>query len=126
MGRELMLNLVLQGGTECMGITHHTVRNDLHVHGKKRGMGSILEASGVLAVSRLDDRQSEAVVRGNGNRDNNRERPADVSLCRAKDVRTGDGRRGHGRIALDVGITFPQAAFNVAEAAIEQLGAAEQ
>ena len=89
-------------------------------------MGPILEARGVLAVLGVEDRQSGAVVLGVGNGDNNRERPADVLLCRAQDVRTGDGRRDHGRIALDVGITCPQAAYNVAEAATEQLGAVEK
>eukprot|EP00973_Karenia_brevis_P063324 8802677-Karenia_brevis.AAC.1 len=54
-----------------------------------------------------------------------RERPADVLLCRAHDVRTGNGQRGNGRVALDVGIVCPQAACHLPNAAEEQLGAAE-
>ena len=43
------------------------------------------------------------------------ERPADVLLCRAQDIRTG-GTSGAGKVALDVGIVCPQATCHLADA----------
>ena len=56
----------------------------------------------------------------------NLERPADVLLCRAQDVRLGVAARGDGRVALDVGVVCPQAASHMAAAVGERLGAAEE
>ena len=53
--------------------------------------------------------------------DRGRERPADVMLVRACDVRTGVD----GRVALAVGVVCPQAASHRASGARESLGAAE-
>jgi hypothetical protein len=54
-----------------------------------------------------------------------RERPADVLLCRAQDVRVGAaGGSAVGRVALDVGIVCPQAGVHL-DNAQEVLGAAE-
>ena len=63
---------------------------------------------------------------GPGEATRNRERPADVLLCRAHDIRTGAQGSGNGRVALDVGIVNPQAASHMGSAAQECLGAAEE
>jgi len=57
----------------------------------------------------------------------NQERPADVLLCRAQDIRVGQPQGGSaGKVALDVGIVCSQAASHLASAAAERLGAAEE
>ena len=104
------------GGDKTYG--HHVVRNDIYGHAKRGGMGPVLEAQGVMSVLGVEYR------RGSGQRGGG-ERPADVLLCRAQDLQTGVGRQGHGRVALDVGIICPQAASHLADAAGEELGAAE-
>ena len=55
-----------------------------------------------------------------------KERPADVLLLRASDVRSGAEGRVDGRVALDVGIVCPQASSHAAAASQESLGAAEE
>jgi len=52
-------------------------------------------------------------------------RPADVLLCRAQDVDTGDGVKA-ARVVLDVGIICPQAAGHLSNTAGGSLGAAEE
>ena len=54
-----------------------------------------------------------------------RERPADVLLTGARNVRTGAAGVVSGKIALDVGIVCPQAQSHLSDAAGERLGAAE-
>ena len=104
------------GGDRTYG--HHTVRNDLYAQAK-RGLGSaVLEAKGVLDVL-----QCEQGGAGSGR---GRERPADVLLAQARDVRTGASGVVTGKVALDVGIVCPQASGHLSEAAGEQLGAAER
>ena len=83
-------------------------------------MGPVLEANGVLNTLGVEGRGGAGHGGGNG-----RERPADVLLCRAQDVRTGNGQRANGRVALDVGIVCPQAACHLTNAAGQPLGAAE-
>ena len=55
-----------------------------------------------------------------------RERPADVLLCRPEDINVGGRGGGQGKIALDVGIICPQAAGHMDIASREVLGAAEE
>jgi len=57
--------------------------------------------------------------------DRGRERPADVLLIQACDVRIGTAGRVDGRVALDVGIVCPQAVSHRGISARETLGAAE-
>ena len=107
-------------GESCVGggdktVVHHCVRNVLHSQAKRSGFGSVLEAAGVLNLLGV-----RAAARAQGSQ----ERPADVLLVQAQDVRTGVGRRS-GRIALDVGIVCPQAASHLDVASAERLGAAE-
>eukprot|EP00973_Karenia_brevis_P031395 4331302-Karenia_brevis.AAC.1 len=86
---------------------HHCVRNDLHVHSKRGAVNPVLEAGGVLdSLGLQEDRP-------------NRERPADVLLCRAQDVQTGTGGMGNAKVALDVGIVCPQATSHLGDAASE-------
>ena len=55
------------------------------------------------------------------------ERPADVLLCRPRDIRVGQLHGGSAqRVALDIGIVCSQAASHVFSAAIEVCGAAEE
>ena len=56
--------------------------------------------------------------------DRGRERPADVLLVRASDIRVGSGS-ADGKVALDVGVVCPQARSHLEAAARESLGAAE-
>ena len=76
-------------------------------------MAPQLEVSGVCGLMGLQE---------NGD---TRQRPADVLLCRAQDIRTGVGS-GSGRVALDIGIICPQAACHLDAASREALGAAEK
>ena len=84
------------GGDKTYG--HHIVRNDLFTQSKRGNMGPVLEANGVLNTLGVEDRGAASHGGSSG-----RERPADVLSCRAQDVRTGNGQRGNGRVALDVG-----------------------
>ena len=93
----------------------HCVRNDFYFHAGRGHTGPVLEAAGVVDVLGV---QRGQVRRG--------ERPADVLLCRAQEVRTGVGAPGQSRVALDVGIVCPQAASHLASAAVESVGAAEE
>ena len=83
-------------------------------------MAPVLEAGGILGTLGLPA-DSAPGSRVNGNR----ERPADVLLCRAQDIQTGAAGQGNGRVALDVGVVCPQAAGHIGVAASEELGAAE-
>ena len=80
-------------------------------------MGPVLEANGVLNLLGVEGRGGAGHGGSSG-----RERPADVLLCRAQDVHTGNGQRGNGRVALDVGIVCPQVACHISNAAGESLG----
>ena len=94
---------------------HHCVRNDLFRHAGRGNTGPVLEAAGVL------DMLGEGGAQGRST-----ERPADVLLCSAPEVRTGVGARGRSRVALDIGIVCPQAASHLVAAATEVVGAAEE
>ena len=102
---------------------HHCVRNRLHRQSKLANFGSQLEKGGIERVLNLGEGGSDGreADRGRG-----RERPADVLLVRAGDVRTGAEGRVDGRVALDVGIVCPQAGSHRATAARRSLGAAEE
>ena len=103
---------------------HHCVRNRVYTHSKNAGAIPVLEAAGVLDVLAIQD--SHGIGREAANHaGHNRERPADVLLCRAQDIRVGSGGGAAvGRVALDIGIVCPQAAVHLS-AAQSQLGAAE-
>ena len=107
----------------CMGggdktFAHHSVRNDIYVHAKIGSTGPVLEAAGVLSTLGFE---------GEGRVTANRERPADVLLCRSQDIKVGRCRGGFmGRVALDVGIICSQAASHLEAAAAEVCGAAEE
>ena len=76
----------------------------------------------VLNVLGIPGQEGEG---GTGGSARSRERPADVLLCRAQDVRVGTvGGAAAGRVALDVGVVCPQAAVHL-DNAQEKLGAAE-
>ena len=101
---------------------HHCTRHRLYTHARAAGTVPVLEAADVLNVLGIPGAEGEGVGGGNVR---SRERPADVLLCRAQDVRVGSaGGVAVGRIALDVGIVCPQAAVHLASAQ-ESLGAAE-
>ena len=93
-------------------VNHNVVRDDVYAHARRGQTMPRLEACGVMRLLGYE-----------GDRETGRERPADVLLCRAQDIRTGVGHNG--RVALDVGIICPQAAGHLADAASEPLGAAE-
>ena len=62
-----------------------------------------------------------------GRGEDDRRRPADILICSAQDVWTGDrGHSGDAKVALDVGIVCPQAQSHLIEASVEVLGAAEK
>jgi len=90
------------GGDKTAG--HNLVRNHLHRQAKIANFGSRLEQGGVERVLGLGGRESDRREEDRG-----RERPADVLMVRAADVRTGAAGRVDGHIALDVGIVCPQA-----------------
>eukprot|EP00973_Karenia_brevis_P077768 10806529-Karenia_brevis.AAC.1 len=69
------------GGDKTYG--HHIVRNDLYAQSKRGNTGPVLEASGVLNMLGVGDHRGAGQGEGGG-----RERPADVLLCRAHDIRT--------------------------------------
>ena len=99
----------------CMGggdkvIAHNTTRNTIHHHAQMAGARPQLEKGGLLA--------GRGLPRGEGRR------PADTLLCSTEGIQTGRGW-ARPRIALDIGIVCPQAPCHRAEAASEQLGAAE-
>ena len=98
---------------------HHCIRNRLYIHARGAGTVPVLEAADVLNVLGIPGVEGEGVGGGNTR---NQERPADVLLCRAQDVRVGAaGGAAVGRVALDVGIVCPQAAVHLANAQ-ESLG----
>ena len=101
----------MSGGDKT--VNHSKIRDDIYIHAKKAHTLPRLEACGVTRLLGL-----EGGVDG-------RERPADVLLCRAQDIRTGVGE-GAGKVALDVGIVCPQAAGHLGDAAAGPLGAAEE
>ena len=110
----------LPGGDKTLG--HHILRNNLYGHGRRAGAVPVLEAAGVLEVLGVGERGRQGRANKAGEV---RERPADVLLCQAQDVRTGRGAIVTGRVALDVGVVCPQAAAHMSQAAGERLGAAE-
>ena len=80
--------------------THHCIRNRLYIHAKGAGAVPVLEAADVLNVLGVPGQEGEG---GAGGTARSRERPADVLLCRAQDVRVGAaGGAAAGRVALDV------------------------
>ncbi len=96
---------------------HLSVRNDIYRHAKAGSTGPVLEAAGVLRTLGVEE---EGVATAN------RERPADILLCRSQDIKVGRCRGGFmGRVALDVGIICSQAASHLGAAAAEVCGAAE-
>ncbi len=101
----------MSGGDKT--VNHNTIRDDVYVHAKKAHTLPRLEACGVTRLLGLE-----------GGADG-RERPADVLLCRAQDIRTGVGE-GAGKVALDIGIICPQAAGHLGAAVGGPLGAAEE
>ena len=83
-----MRSHVLGVGIRHMGITLYVM---IYLPSRKRGnMGPVLEASGVLNTLGVEDRGGASHGCSGG-----RERPADVLLCRAQDVHTGNGQRGN-------------------------------
>ena len=101
---------------------HHCVRNRLYIHAKGAGAVPVLEAADVLNVLGIPGQEGE---RATGSITGSRERPADVLLCNAQDVRVGAaGGAAVGRVALDVGVVCPQAGVHL-DSAQERLGAAE-
>ena len=102
--------------------SHNCTRDNLFKQTQLANVAPVLEAVGVLSGER-DQAGGGAAMRG----DDMRKRPADVLVCRAQEIRTGNGGgRGRGRVALDVGIVCPQAPGHLRDAAREVLGAAEQ
>ena len=94
----------------------------LYIHAKGAGAVPVLEAADVLNVLGIPGQEGEG---GAGGSARSRERPADVLLCRAQDVRVGAaGGAAAGRVALDVGVVCPQAAVHL-DNAQGRLGAAE-
>ena len=94
-------------------VTHHKIRDALYLQAGKARTAPQHEAVGVARLLGLEvGRETQ-------------ERPADVLLCRAQDIRAG-GSLGAGKIALDVGIVCPQATCHLADASQETLGAAEK
>jgi hypothetical protein len=101
---------------------HHGTRNRLYIHARGAGAVPVLEAADVLNVLGIPGAEGAGVGGGTAR---SRERPADVLLCRAQDVRVGAaGGTAVGRVALDVGIVCPQAAVHL-DNAQGCLGAAE-
>ena len=65
---------------------HHCIKNRLYIHARGAGTVPVLEAADVLNVLGIPGVEGEGVGVGNTR---SRERPADVLLCRAQDVRVG-------------------------------------
>ena len=87
-----------------------------------RGGSNVGGGADVLNVLGMPGQEGEGGASGIAR---SRERPADVLLCRAQDVRVGAaGGAAAGRVALDVGVVCPQAAVHL-DSAQERLGAAE-
>ena len=119
----------LRGGCDCRAPhrTNRCIHTFQYSHSKRGATAPILEAGGILGTLGVDEGRGGGRggrARADGGR--NLERPADVLLCRAQDVRLGVAARGDGRVALDVGVVCPQAASHMATAAGERLGAAEE
>ena len=101
----------MSGGDKT--VTHNKIRDDLYLQARKARTAPQHEAVGIARLLGLEvGRETQ-------------ERPADVLLCRAQDIRTG-GSAGAGKVALDVGIVCPQATCHLADASQESLGAAEK
>ena len=97
---------------------HHCIRDDIYAQAKRGNTAPVLEAGGIMNVLGRPGDTGPGV---------SRERPADVLLCRAQDIRVGRGNGGAaGRVALDVGVVCSQAASHLGAAAREVLGAAEE
>ena len=98
---------------------HPCVRNRLYIHAKGAGTVPVLEAADVLNVFGIPGQEGE---RATGSNTRSRERPADVLLCNAQDVKVGAaGGAAVGRVALDVGVVCPQAGVHL-DSAQERLG----
>ena len=108
---ELIVKAAWPGGDKT--VNHNRVRDNTYAQAKRSHVAPQLEVSGVCGLMGLQE---------NGD---TRQRPADVLLCRAQDIRTGVGS-GSGRVALDIGIICPQAACHSDAASREALGAAEE
>ena len=93
---------------------HHILRNRVYGQSKGARAAPVLEAAGVLGTLGV---HADAAEQG-------RERPADVLLCNAADIRVGTVGAPVGKVALDIGVVCPQAGVHIA-AAQERLGAAE-
>ena len=101
---------------------HHCVRNRLYIYARGAGAVPVLEAADVLNVLGIPGMEGDGVGEDSGR---SRERPADVLLCRARDVRVGAAEgSAAGRVAMDVVIVCPQAAVHLENAQVG-LGAAE-
>ena len=101
----------MSGGDKT--VTHHKIRDDLYVQARRAHTAPQHEAVGVARLLGLQVGPDS------------QERPADVLLCRAQDIRTGSDW-GASKVALDVGIVCPQAMGHLGVAAQGQLGAAQK
>ena len=64
---------------------HHCVRDDIYAQAKRGNTAPVLEAGGIMHVLGRPGEMGAGV---------SRERPADVLLCRAQDIRVGRGNGG--------------------------------
>ena len=102
--------------------THNYTRDTIYKQAQAANIAPQLEAAGVLAGEPGESGGAAGEQSGDVRR-----RPADVLVCRAQDIRTGNGGgRGRAKVALDVGIVCPQAPGHLRDAAAGELGAAEQ